>query len=111
MLSSLGRGTSAEEVDSFSGPVVIAKALLALVGWRAGRDGRDDPPASAVLVRPAFGAAGPADRGDRPPCSAGPRPPRRGGRARNPTLRPHPPPRPTKGAPTILIVPPPASAP
>src|SRR3954449_1703474 len=79
--TSLGRGTSAEEVDSFSGPVVSAKALLALVGWRASRDGRDDPPASAVLVRPAFGAAGPADRGDRPLGSAAPGQPGRGDRA------------------------------
>src|SRR4051812_49959066 len=108
MLSSLGRGTSAEEVDSFSGPVVIAKALLALVGWRAGRDGRDDPPASAVLVRPAFGAAGPADRGDRPPCRAAPGPPRPGDRASTPPLRPHQQPPRTKGPPPTLIPPPPA---
>src|SRR4051812_50227670 len=86
--ASLGRGTSAEEVDSFSGPVVSAKALLALVGWRASRDGRDDPPASAVLVRPAFGAAGPpvqrgGARGDHAPG-----PPHPGARAGTPSLAP-----------------------
>src|SRR4051794_41839102 len=89
--ASLGRGTSAEEVDSFSGPVVSAKALLALVGWRAGRDGREDPCASAVLVRPAFGAAGPPGRADRPARGAARCPPGRGDPPWNPPLRPPPP--------------------
>src|SRR3954449_11250164 len=77
----LGGGTSAEEVDSFSGPVVSAKALLALVGWRAGRDGREDPCATAVLVRPAFGAASPPSRADRPLGGAAPGQLGRGDRA------------------------------
>ena len=63
-------GTSTEVVDSPLQLILSVQALLALVRWKAVRDGATQMRERSVVVRPAFGPTCSIDGADRTSCGA-----------------------------------------